>query len=135
MLTKFPVLFRLITFAIVVMLASCAQQSERKEGTAIAHVVLIWLKQPGNTQHQRQIIEASKQLEAIDGVLLVRSGLPVASERSVVDDSFDVALYFELASRQALVSYAQDPVHVKILQKVIAPFTDHYIVYDFEIER
>lgn len=105
------------------------------EPTPLAHVVLVWLKEPGNAAHRQQIIEASQQLTDIDGVLSVATGQSVPSQRDVVDDSFDVGLYVELESADALASYATDPLHVSILKNDIAPVTERYIVYDFEISR
>ncbi len=101
----------------------------------LAHVVLVWLKDPGNATHRVQLANASQRLEAIDGVIRVKVGQSIPSERDVVDDSFDVGLYVELESPEALRAYATDPLHLSILKNDIAPITERYIVYDFEIDR
>ncbi len=105
------------------------------EDTPLAHVVLVWLKEPGNMAHRAQLVEASQRLEEIDGVIRVKVGQSIPSERPVVDDSFDVGLYVEFKSTEALRAYAIDPAHLAILKNAIAPVTERYIVYDFEIDR
>ncbi len=105
------------------------------EDTPLAHVILVWLKEPGNTAHRAQLVEASQHLEKIEGVIRVKVGQSIPSEQPVVDDSFDVGLYVELESTEALRAYAIDPVHLTILKNDIAPVTERYIVYDFEIDR
>ena len=65
------------------------QQTEREQ--AIQHVVLCWLKEPGNAAHRARIMEVSKTFRSIPGVLEVRVGEVIASDRAIVDDSFDVA--------------------------------------------
>ncbi len=105
------------------------------EETRLAHVVLVWLKEPGNSAHRTQLVRASERLEEIDGVIRVKTGQSIPSDRAVVDDSFDVGIYIELESVEALKAYATDPAHLAILRNDIAPVTERYIVYDFEIDR
>ena len=47
---------------------------------AIQHVVLCWLKEPGNAEHRNQIIEISKTFRKIPGVLEVRVGKVIESD-------------------------------------------------------
>lgn len=120
--------------AILIGTAGCSVNMS-VEQDPLAHVVLVWLKEPGNVAHRSQIVNASKRLEAIDGVIRVDAGQSIPSDRAVVDDSFDVGLYIELESPQALQAYATDPLHLEILKNDIAPLTERYIVYDFTIKR
>lgn len=123
-----------VLIASALLLTGCATSSPKHVDGALVHVVLVWLKEPGNTTHRRQLIEASKTLSVIEGVTAVRTGVSLASERSVVDDSFDVGIYVELASKEALAIYAGHPHHKAILKETIGPLTERYIVYDFTIE-
>lgn len=109
-------------------------QINEDQPKALAHVVLVWLKEPGNADHRNQLIRASQRLADIDGVMNVTTGQSIPSDRDIVDDSFDVGLYVELESIEALQSYATDPLHLDILKNDIAPITQRYIVYDFEIQ-
>ena len=126
---------KLIILALVLAASSCTNVTVHDTDMSLAHVVLVWLKNPGSEQDRQRIIDASKQLANIDGVVRVKAGQTIPSDRDVVDDSFDVGLYVELESTQALSNYAVDPLHIKVLREEIAPVTDHYVVYDFEVDR
>jgi len=120
----------------VLTTSSCAfDVTFGEEDKPLAHLVLVWLKEPGNPTHRAQLIAASKRLEQINGVVAVKVGQSIPSDRSVVDDSFDVGLYVEFESQEALSAYATDPLHLSIVKNDIVPVTERYIVYDFEVDR
>ena len=60
----------------------------------VIHTVFLWLKKPGDVQHRRQLLIASDRLRSIEGVLDIRFGEMIESNRDIVDDSFDVGIYF-----------------------------------------
>ena len=97
----------------------------------IVHVVLIWLKDPGNPRHRQQIIAAGRELQEIPGVIEIRVGESLASERDVVDDSFDVGMSMRFASAADMNSYLANPAHLQAVRDKLAPLADHYLVYDF----
>lgn len=97
----------------------------------VVHVVLIWLKDPGNPQHRREIIEAGLAFTDIPGVIEVRVGESLDSDRDVVDDSFDVGMYMTFASVKEMNAYLANPAHVEAVRETLGPITDHYVVYDF----
>ena len=53
----------------------------------VVHTVFLWLQQPGDAQHRRQLVSASDRLRSIPGVLDIRFGEVIESERDIVDDS------------------------------------------------
>ena len=65
------------TFLILTVGCVSNHQSEREQ--ALSHVVLCWLKEPGNADHRNQIIEVSKTFKKIPGVLDVRVGKVIES--------------------------------------------------------
>lgn len=119
--------------AIVLLLPlGCAslQQVEREQ--AIQHVVLCWLKEPGNAAHRAQILEVSKSFRSIPGVLEVRVGEVIASDRAIVDDSFDVAILVVVPDGRRLQAYLDHPTHQQAKQDVLLPLVDKVVVYDFQ---
>lgn len=100
----------------------------------IVHVVVVWLKEPGNAEHRQQIIAGSKQLKEIPGVLDLRVGKVVPSEREVVDSSYDVAIYLRFANAEDLQAYLVHPIHKAAVKDVFVPIMDRYKVYDFTAE-
>ena len=103
-------------------------------GTAdpVEHVVVVWLKSPGNAEHRRRIIDESEVLRRIPGVIGLRIGEMIPSERSIVDSTFDVALIVSFIDRAALDTYLTHPVHVELVENTLKPLVEKIRVYDFQ---
>jgi hypothetical protein len=109
-----------------------APGAARSGGGQIVHVVLVWLKEPGNADHRARIIEATRRFAAIPGVDEIMVGQPIPGERPTVDDSFDVGLTMIFSSKQALESYLMHPDHRAAQQAIMRPLVNKVVVYDFE---
>ena len=118
-------LFILLMISLLISLPALAQKQR------INHVVLCWLKEPGNTVHRQQIIHQSKQFSQIPGVLEIRTGEVIPSDRKIVDDSFDVAIYLTFADSEKMNAYITHPEHKKAVKEVIKPLVKKIVVYDF----
>lgn len=110
-----------------------AQEPENlsAKSQGISHVVIVWLKDPGNQEHTTQIIETTKGFTNIPGVTRVQTGRVVKSIRPVVDSSYDLALTIEFESLEALQAYESHPLHKKAIKEVIKPHVKKFVVYDF----
>jgi len=127
-----PALARQSVLATLVVLAAAATscRTPRAAPAGVEHVVVVWLRQPGDAAARQRIIEASKAFEAIPGVLAVRVGTALPSDRPVVDDSFDVALVVSLRDRDALATYLEHPLHKAAVEEVLRPLVARFVVYD-----
>ena len=96
----------------------------------VSHVVLLWLKDSGNTEHQQTLRDAADQLRVIPGLLRVDHGPALPSDRKVVDDSFDIAYVMLFESEQAVRDYDPHPVHRDVADNTIKPLVQKVIVYD-----
>jgi len=105
-----------------------ANAGENRAG--LHHVVLMWLKQPGDAEAKRNITAASYSFADIPGVLSVRVGDSVASERDTVDDSFDLGIIVGFPNKEAMQHYLGHPAHKKIVHDIIQPLVRKIIVYD-----
>lgn len=112
-----------------------SQPATSRPAATVAHVVLVWLKFPGDAAGRRAIADAGDSLKTIPGVVDVRAGPPVPSTRPVVDSSYDVGVLVTFTDEQALQAYPTHPTHLKVLEEVLKPNADHYKVYDFKIDR
>ena len=110
----------------------CVSYEKDDREKAIQHVVLCWLKEPGNQVHRNQIIEVSKTFRNIPGVLEVRVGEVIESDRAIVDDSFDVAILVVVPNGRRLQEYLDHPIHDQAKQDVLLPLVDRVVVYDFQ---
>ncbi len=124
----------LLLFATAAVFSAPALAAEPGHDTTVVHVVMVWLKEPGNLEHRQQIIDASREFETIPGVIDVSVGEVVLSDRPIVDDSFDVGLYLTFSSVDAMNTYLADDRHQQALREIFRPLSERYIVYDFEDE-
>lgn len=113
----------------VLLGGSCAPAT--RPGGQVTHVVVCWLKQPGDHTARRQLIQESRSFEAIPGVVSVWAGSVLPSTRPAVDSSFDVAVVMRFADERALNAYEHDPRHLAAVQRTLKPLVARYIVYDF----
>jgi hypothetical protein len=97
----------------------------------IVHVVLVWLSEPGNAEHRARVIAATREFSTFPGVEEIRVGEPVPSQRSTVDDSFDIGLYIVFSSKEALETYLAHPEHKAAQRSVLRPLVKKAIIYDF----
>ena len=116
---------------LLTLLAStgCVGLGSRHDG-ALQHVVLIWLKDAGNAEQQAKIIEVSKSFRDIPGVLDVQAGKAVASDRDIVDDSFDVGILVVVPDERRLAEYLAHPIHQRAKNDVLLPLVEKILVYD-----
>jgi predicted amino acid-binding ACT domain protein len=112
-------------------LAGCTTNVVQPAGS-LQHVVVIWLKEPGNATHRRMILDESGILRQIPGVLSLTSGSVITSERAIVDSSFDVAMIVSFADKTAMDAYLTHPVHVTLVNQTLKPLVAKIRVFDFQ---
>ncbi len=101
------------------------------EPARLHHIVLVWLKLPGNPTHRSHLIKVSESFAAIPGVKSVAVGEPLLSDREIVDDSFDIAIDLTFEDKHALQSYLNHPDHLRAVEVSLKPLADRIVVYDF----
>lgn len=114
-------------------LGSCVSEisSDRSLEVTLTHVVLCWLKEPGNNSQQQEIIEMTESFREIPSVLDARAGQAIKSDRAIVDDSFDVGIVVEVRNEDDLKKYLEHPIHQNAKNEVLLPLVDRVLVYDF----
>lgn len=111
-------------------LASCATIAPPAPAGTIDHVVLMWLKRPGNAADRQAILAACSDLRVIPGITILDAGTALASDRPVVDDSFDIGLTVRFVSAKSLHAYETDALHMRKVNEVLKPLTRKIVVYD-----
>ncbi len=131
----FMSLFAALVMTGSLMLSSCASMCPAKpKAGEVEHLVLVWLKKPGNAEDRAAIIAAAKSFKSIPGVLSVSAGEVIGSERPVVDDSYDVGIAIRFSSNAALDGYEKHPDHVKAVNEILKPKLSKLTVYDFTVK-
>ena len=99
----------------------------------IDHVVLVWLKRPGNPDDAAKLVAVSKDLAVrIPQVRHLTWGRPVPSDRPIVDDSFNLAFIMKFAGRSDLETYQNHAEHIRATKDVLRPLASRVMVYDIE---
>ena len=121
---------RWMTCALLVLVAGCASMQSRPDAT-VTHVVVCWLKNPGDAASRQRLIDASKEFRTIPGVRGVVTGTVLPGTRPTVESTFDVAVVIDFEDEAALRAYDQHPTHKRAVQEVLQPLVARFIVYDF----
>jgi len=96
----------------------------------ITHVVIFWTDKNDPAARAR-LLEGTRLLADIPGVLEYRQGPPVPSPRGVVDDSFTAAISMTFATPGDADSYQTHPLHQKFVQEYVKPLVRRFTVFDF----
>ena len=120
----------LASLLLATTLLACTAPTRQPDST-LAHVVVVWLKEPGNVTHRQLILDESEVLREIPGVLSLKSGSVIASKRTIVDSSFDVAMIVSFTDPAAMQAYLTHPVHVKLVNETLQPLVAKIRVFDF----
>jgi hypothetical protein len=97
----------------------------------ITHVVVFWTDKPYG-ENREKLLEGTRMLGKIPGVLEYHCGRAVSSSRAVVDDSFAVAISMSFASQADAGTYQSHPIHHEFIEQYVKPLAKRFVVYDFE---
>lgn len=97
-----------------------------------SHVVIFWTDSKKASAADDLIAGAKKYLAPIPGILHFHIGKMAPSHRSVVDQSYQVALNIVFKDKPAQDSYQEHPLHLDFVEKAFKPNCVKVVVYDFE---
>ena len=112
--------------------ATKPSETPATQSSPVSHIVVFWLRTPGDNEARQKLIDASKTLTQIPGILNVTVGVPMPSTRPVVVTNYDLAVVITFADAQALADYGKNPIHQKLMAEVMKPLVKEYKVYDVE---
>jgi len=121
----------LLQISLLCLLSFSVSSASAEENRKITHVVMVWLNQPGNKADRAAFIKASEELNDLPGIISRHVGIAAPSDRSIVDDTFDVAVTVTMKNKAALTAYLNSPKHKKILKEKIKPLINRVVAYDF----
>ncbi len=126
-----------LSVVLLVGLTACSTQPAKTgyvttHTQSINHVVLVWFKQGTTKADIDEVIQETNKLPAlIPQVKTMSLGRAIASDRKMVDDSFDLGIYLTFASQQDMQAYLRHPKHVAFVNKFVKPRLAKLLVYDF----
>ena len=99
----------------------------------VAHVVVCWLKNPGDAEARRRLIQASHRFEQIPGVQRVMAGPVLKTSHPQADNTFDVSVVIVFDSPKSREAYEHHPLHEKEVRETLLPLVKKFVVYDMEL--
>jgi hypothetical protein len=129
---------RIFLFALLALSCSGCMTFKFKVGgeypPPVNHIVLCWLKDSGNAAQRAELVKISKSFLKVPGVQEVRVGPVISSERDIVDDSFDVAIFMTFDTVEDMNAYIVHPEHAAAVKDKLKPLVSKIVVYDFRNE-
>ncbi len=116
---------------LVLLLLFCNPATAEFTDRGVVHTVYLWLKNPGNQQQRERLLTATDRLRTIPGVREIRFGEVIESSRDIVDDSFDIGIYFYFSDVAAMNRYLVHPLHRQVVEQDIKPVVERIVVHDF----
>ncbi|MGE3175254.1 MAG: Dabb family protein [Planctomycetota bacterium] len=126
-----PALLAVPALLALTALPSCTAPSAGARPGEVEHVVLVWLKDGASATVRDAILAAARAFpDRIPGFVSLSTGTALASDRDVVDDSFDLGLVMRFRDAAALHAYETHPVHEAALRDLLLPNAARVQVYD-----
>jgi hypothetical protein len=121
--------FRLTKLLAVTLLLSFLSV---QASSAVSHIVFVWAKEDASKEDIAAMISRAEMLSKIAGVNSMKVGTAVPSDRSTVDDSYDVGITLSFDTVDAMRSYLKHPEHIKYVSTYVKPYAENLLVYDIE---
>ncbi|MFQ3324740.1 MAG: hypothetical protein ACI90U_002570 [Pseudomonadales bacterium] len=99
---------------------------------AVSHIVFVWAKEDISKKDVKAMISNAEMLSKINGVKSMKVGTAVPSDRSTVDDSYDVGITLIFDTVDAMEAYLEHPEHIKYVSTYVKPYAEALLVYDIE---
>ena len=96
-----------------------------------SHVVIFWTAPDKPEAADALLRGAEKYLKPVPGVLSFHVGKMQKSQRSVVDQTYAVALNIIFPDKKTQDDYQNHPLHLEFVEKVFKPNCIKVVVYDF----
>jgi hypothetical protein len=112
-------------------LASTGAQAAAARSGQVTHVMLFWLKRPGNVDDQNLLLRALRTLRRVRGVNDVRVGRSLPVARPDLEQSFDLGVVMIFRDREALEKFERDQRREQAIDAMLRPLVRQYTVYNF----
>ena len=119
---------------LALFLTSFNAQAASARSSQITHVMLFWLKRPGNVDDRNVLLRGLRTLRRVRGVTDVRVGRSLPIDPPGLEQSFDLGVVVIFRDREALEKFERDPRRRSALDAVLQPLLRRYTIYNFANE-
>jgi hypothetical protein len=108
----------------------------KPEEMPVAHVVMVWLKTPGDATARERIVKRSLDFYGeVPGLLSVDGGQAIRLGRPGMDETYDLGVVMIFENKAALQGYLTSAVHQRAVNDVLNPLASKVVTYDFTLQR
>lgn len=100
----------------------------------VSHVVIVWLKHPGNARDQETLIRTAAMFHRMRGVVRVEAGRAMPVNRTGIEQSFDVGIVITFRNRAALERFEKNRRHQMAVEQILQPLARRFVVYNSLVE-
>jgi hypothetical protein len=125
---RLPIFF----ICLALFLTSFNAQAASPRSSQITHVMLFWLKRPGNVDDRNVLLRGLRTLRRVRGVTDVRVGRSI--DPPGLGQSSDLGVVVIFRDREALAKFERDPRRRGALDAMLQPLVRRYTVYNFANE-
>jgi uncharacterized protein (DUF1330 family) len=122
-----------LTCLLLITVTGCAPSKKPPVETGrVIHVVVCWLKEPGDIASRRELIDVSHRFKDIPGVVDVQTGQVLRHDhpRPIEDGTYDVLIVMTFQNPRALRQYHASDEHQRVVKQTLQPLTHKVVVYD-----
>jgi hypothetical protein len=124
----------IVLICLALFLTSSKTHAANAPSGQVIHIMLFWLKRPGNVDDRNVLVRGLRTLRRVRGVNDLRIGHPLSVDRPGVEQSFDLGVVVIFRDREALEKFERDPRRRGALDAMLQPLVRRYIVYNFANE-
>jgi hypothetical protein len=133
---NFSLFFRMpvamfLTCVVALSLTPTGAQAVATRSGQVTHVMLFWLKRPGNVDDQNFLLRALRTFRRVHGVNDVHLGRSLAVTRPGLEQSFDLGVVIIFRDREALEKFERDQQREQAIDAMLRPLVRRYTVYNF----
>ena len=125
------VFIRVAIFLTCLSLVSTGAPAAVARSGQVTHVMLFWLKRPGNVDDQNFLLRALRTLRRVRGVNDVRVGRSLPVARPGLEQSFDLGVVMTFRDREGLEKFERDQRREQAIDAMLRPLVRQYTVYNF----
>lgn len=96
----------------------------------VSHVVIIWLKHPGNAQDQETLIRTAAAFRRMRGVVRMEAGKAMPVNRTGIEQPFDVGIVITFKNRDMLQRFENNRRYQLAVEQVLKPLARRFVVYN-----
>ena len=132
---NFSLFFRMRIALFLTCIVLSPAPADAKAGAArsgqVTHVMLFWLKRPGNVDDQNFLLRALRTLRRARGVNDMRVGRSLPVDRPGLEQSFDLGVVMIFRDREALEKFEGDQRREQAIDAMLRPLVRQYTIYNF----